>query len=129
MSPRRAHGSLEATVLRLLWADDEPQSSRDVRDALAAAGDELAATTVLTVLSRLEKKGLVERDPAMKTYRATKADPGETADSMAQVLDRSADRTAVLQRFTGALGAEDLAVLRAALGDGPAGSTGPRRAG
>lgn len=90
--------------------------SRDVRAALEADGDVLAQTTVLTVLSRLEKKGLVERDPASRTFRATHADPGESAVSMAQVLDRSEDRAAVLQRFTGALGADDLAALRAALG-------------
>jgi len=115
VSPRRAHGSLEASVLQLLWAQDAAQTGRQVRDALAENGDPLASTTVLTVLARLEKKGLVERDPATKAYRATTADPAETADSMTEVLGRSSDRTAVLQRFTGALGVEDLHVLRAAL--------------
>ncbi|PYY64437.1 transcriptional regulator [Curtobacterium sp. MCPF17_003] len=115
MSPRRAHGSLEASVLQLLWAQEAAQTGREVRDALAEDGDPLASTTVLTVLARLEKKGLVERDSTTKVYRATRADPAETADSMAEVLGRSSDRTAVLQRFTGALGAEDLNVLRAAL--------------
>ncbi len=115
MSPRRAHGSLEASVLQLLWAQGTPQTGRQIRDALAEDGDPLASTTVLTVLARLEKKGLVERDPASKAYQTTKADPARTADSMTEVLDRSSDRTAVLQRFTGALGAEDLHVLRAAL--------------
>ena len=57
----------------------------------------------------------MERDPATKAYRTTKANPAETADSMTEVLSRSSDRTAVLQRFTGALGSEDLDVLRAAL--------------
>jgi len=102
-------------VLQLLWAQDAAQTGRQVRDALAENGDPLASTTVLTVLARLEKKGLVERDPATKAYRATTADPAETADSMTEVLGRSIDRTAVLQRFTGALGVEDLHVLRAAL--------------
>ncbi|NQX25637.1 BlaI/MecI/CopY family transcriptional regulator [Curtobacterium sp. VKM Ac-2852] len=116
MSPRRAHGSLEASVLQLLWAQEGAQTGRQVRDALAKDGDPLASTTVLTVLARLEKKGLVERDPTAKAYRANRVDPAETADSMAEVLGRSSDRTAVLQRFAGALGAEDLDVLRAALG-------------
>ncbi|OIH92384.1 MULTISPECIES: BlaI/MecI/CopY family transcriptional regulator [unclassified Curtobacterium] len=115
MSPRRAHGSLEANVLQLLWARDAAQNGRQIRDALADNGDPLASTTVLTVLARLEKKGLVERDPVSRAYCATKADPAETADSMAEVLGRSSDRRAVLQRFTGALRAEDLHVLRAAL--------------
>lgn len=115
MSPRRAHGSLEAGVLQLLWAQGAPQTGRQIRDTLAEDGDPLASTTVLTVLARLEKKGLVERDPVSKAYQATKADPVETADSMTEVLGRSSDRTAVLQRFTGALGVEDLHVLRVAL--------------
>lgn len=124
MSPRRAHGSLEASVLQLLWAQDAAQTGRQVRDALAEDGDPLASTTVLTVLARLEKKGLVEREPATKAYRATAADPAETADSMTEVLGRSSDRTAVLQRFTGALGVEDLHVLRAALDGAGMGGVG-----
>lgn len=103
-------------MLQLLWAQEGAQTGRQVRDALAKDGDPLASTTVLTVLARLEKKGLVERDPTAKAYRANRVDPAETADSMAEVLGRSSDRTAVLQRFAGALGAEDLDVLRAALG-------------
>lgn len=128
MSPRRAHGSLEASVLQLLWTKGAPQTGRQIRDALAEDGDPLASTTVLTVLARLEKKGLVERDPALKAYQATKADPVETADSMTEVLGRSSDRTAVLQRFTGALGADDLHVLRAALNGAGMGGTGVDRA-
>ena len=116
MSPRRVHGSLESGVLQLLWAQDAAHTGRQVHDALAAEVGPLASTTVLTVLARLERKGLVERDPASKAYRATKADPAEAADSMTEVLGRSTDRTAVLQRFTGSLGADDLDVLRAALG-------------
>lgn len=128
MSPRRAHGSLEASVVQLLWAQDAPQTGRQIRDALAEDGDPLASTTVLTVLARLEKKGLVERDPVSKAYQATKADPVETADSMTEVLGRSSDRTAVLQRFTGALGAEDLQDLRAALNGAGMSGTGVDRA-
>lgn len=111
-------------MLQLLWAQDAAQTGRQIRDALAEVGDPLASTTVLTVLARLEKKGLAERDAVSKAYRATKADPARTADSMTEVLGRSSDRTAVLQRFTGALGAEDLHVLRAALDE-----AGPNAAG
>ncbi|QKS19428.1 BlaI/MecI/CopY family transcriptional regulator [Curtobacterium sp. Csp1] len=128
MSPRRAHGSLEASVLQLLWAQDAPQTGRQIRDALAEDGDPLASTTVLTVLARLEKKGLVERDPASKAYQPTRADPARTADSMTEVLGRSSDRSAVLQRFTGALGADDLQVLRAALSGAGMSGTGVDRA-
>jgi predicted transcriptional regulator len=115
MSPRRPHGSLEAAVLRLLWTQGSARTGRQIREALNADGDDLATTTVLTVLSRLQKKGLVEREPSSKAFRAARTDPVETADWMSAALGRSRDRTAVLQRFTGSLDAADLHVLRVAI--------------
>ena len=58
MSTRREMGSLEREVLMCLWASEDPMSPADVRLAL---GDGLAYTTVMTVLSRLWRKGMVER--------------------------------------------------------------------
>jgi predicted transcriptional regulator len=68
-------GELERAVMDLLWAGQEAATANTLRDLLAqstraeggAAGHEgkdLAVTTVLTVLSRLERKGLVERERA-----------------------------------------------------------------
>ena len=53
-------GELERAVVDVLWDAGEPMTARAVVEALP--GRELAVTTVLTVLSRLETKGLVRRD-------------------------------------------------------------------
>ena len=52
-------GELERAVMEALWSADTAVTARDVQDALA--GRELATTTVLTVLGRLERKGYVLR--------------------------------------------------------------------
>lgn len=65
-------GDLERSVMDLLWDSTEPLTANDLRDELAALGadaKELAVTTVLTVLARLEKKGLVERERSSRPHR------------------------------------------------------------
>src|SRR4029079_5797141 len=63
-------GQLERAVMERLWAADGPLTARAVQDGLATR--DLAPTTVLTVLGRLERKGLVarERDGRAHHYRA-----------------------------------------------------------
>jgi predicted transcriptional regulator len=59
-------GELEAAVLRRLW-DRGQATVRDVLEDLS--GDRvLAYTTVMTVMSRLEGKGILQRDLVGKTY-------------------------------------------------------------
>ncbi|WP_425307712.1 BlaI/MecI/CopY family transcriptional regulator [Ammonicoccus fulvus] len=53
-------GELESRVMDVLWRVREPSSVRDVHTELAIHRD-LAYTTVMTVLDRLAKKGLVSR--------------------------------------------------------------------
>ena len=49
-------GDLERSVMDLLWDAEQPLTAYDIKDAIEAnRGRGLAATTVLTVLSRLEK--------------------------------------------------------------------------
>jgi predicted transcriptional regulator len=64
-------GELEAAVMRQMWAR-EAATVRQVLEALRAAGRQIAYTTVMTVMSRLTTKGLLERDLVGKThvYRA-----------------------------------------------------------
>lgn len=69
MAPRRRRasaqhllGPLEYEVLSILWGSS-PASVGDVRERLnAPRDDELAYTTVMTVLSRLHDKGLLDRE-------------------------------------------------------------------
>jgi predicted transcriptional regulator len=53
-------GSLEAKVLGVL-EEEEEASVREVVDALNEQDEDLAYTTVGTILDRLHEKGLVER--------------------------------------------------------------------
>ncbi len=58
-------GSLEAAVLEQLWARPEGATPAAVHDALGA---DLAYTTVMTILTRLWKKGLVDREPQGRSF-------------------------------------------------------------
>lgn len=51
-------GALERAVMDQLWDQGEPQTVRQVHDGLRTER-ELAYTTVMTVLQRLARKGLV----------------------------------------------------------------------
>jgi predicted transcriptional regulator len=54
-------GELEMQVMGQLWADEKPLSVRAIHEVLSSER-ELAYTTVMTVLDRLAKKGLVLRE-------------------------------------------------------------------
>ena len=117
-------GELERTVMDLLWGTQEAMTANTLRDALALApagtaeGKELAVTTVLTVLSRLEKKGLVERerDTRPHRYRAVTSREDHTAELMHEVLVTAPDREAVLARFIGSVSESEASTLRRLLG-------------
>lgn len=109
-------GQLERAVMQALWDSAEPLSAYDVlpQVAAAASGKRLAATTVLTVLSRLEKKGFVSADRSARPHRytATASRADHVADLLHEALGETADRQAVLERFVGGVSAADAAVLR-----------------
>ena len=79
---------------------------------------ELAVTTVLTVLSRLEKKGLVERERGTRPhrYQAVSSRADHTAELMHEVLGSAPDREAVLARFIGSVSEGEAETLRKLLG-------------
>lgn len=116
-------GDLERTVMELLWATPESLTANELRDAIAEAplgeaGRELAVTTVLTVLSRLEKKGLVERERNSRPhrYKSVTSREAHTADLMHEVLVTAPDREAVLARFIGSVSETEAQTLRKLLG-------------
>ncbi len=68
MAPRRKDlGTGELEILSVLW-DEGPCTVRQVLDHLHAAGRNIAYTTVLTVLTRLENKGFVASDKKAVAY-------------------------------------------------------------
>jgi predicted transcriptional regulator len=111
MSDRRPMGSVEAEVLKALWATGAFTTPAEIRDTLSY---ELAYTTVNTVLVRLWKKGLVARERVGRgfAYRAKLSEGELTATRMYAELRRAQDRPAALTRFVGSLSKRDLAALR-----------------
>jgi len=109
-------GELERSVMELLWATDDTLSAYDLQEALADR--KLATTTILTVLSRLEKKDFVARDRGSRPhrYRAAATREAHMADLMHEVLGGASDRTAVLERFVGQVSPDEAATLRKLLG-------------
>jgi predicted transcriptional regulator len=113
---RRAAGELEAAVLAVLQDAGSPLSPGEVRERI---GGSLAYTTVVTILSRLHAKGVLERRKAGRAFLYTPVadQPGLAARRMARVLDGEADREAVLARFVSVLSDKDEELLRQMLGD------------
>ncbi|WP_312030180.1 BlaI/MecI/CopY family transcriptional regulator [Actinomycetospora sp. TBRC 11914] len=114
-----ALGELERAVMAQLWSADAPLTVRDVHDRLER---ELAYTTVMTVLGRLAKKGLVRQERDGKAYRYAAASSREqmAAELMLDALgDVGEDRTAALVAFVDRVGPEEAEALRRAL-DNPA---------
>jgi predicted transcriptional regulator len=89
-------GPLEMQVLGLL-SEGEPRSVAMIQEQLGAAGAELAYTTVMTVLVRLQKKGLAVRhkEGNRYLYAASRSGPA-VGEGMIERLRRTlfqGDRT------------------------------------
>lgn len=111
VSERRADGALETDILGVLWAASGPLTPAEVNDRL---GSGLAYTTVLTVLTRLWTKGLLERTRQGRAYAygALLSESELASQRLADTLASASDRHEVLARFVGRLPKRDLAALR-----------------
>lgn len=112
-------GELEKSVMEYLWSSDQWCTVRDVFASLADER-EIAYTTVMTVLQRLARKGLVEEQKSGRAYlyRPTASRSDLTAELMRDALDQTpadSDRRSALVRFVDNATAADLAALREAL--------------
>lgn len=119
-------GDLERSIMDALWASDAPLTANELQESLetgsaGVSGKQLAVTTVLTVLSRLEHKGLVMRDRSVRPhlYRASSSHADHTAELMHEILGASSDRSEVLARFLGQVSPEEAATLRGLLDSPP----------
>ncbi|HZG93045.1 MAG TPA: BlaI/MecI/CopY family transcriptional regulator [Pseudonocardia sp.] len=120
-------GELERAVMEILWSADEPVTARTVQDALGAR--DLATTTVLTVLGRLERKGLVTRARVGRAhhYRSVASREDHVAELMNDALDGAPDRGAALARFLGSIPHSERATLRDLLGRADPARSDPTR--
>lgn len=111
---KRADGALEHDIMAVLWAAREALLPAEIQARLP---NELAYTSVATVLGRLQTKGLVERRVAGRAfaYRATVDESGLAARRINEVLSSTSDRRAALVGFVGSLSKRDAKALRALL--------------
>lgn len=103
-------------MLGLLGAD--PASVQEIQEALARSGQELAYTTVMTVLGRLHEKGLLVRSKDGRRYlyrlgrRAPKVTRGIVARIQAALFPSDRARPILTLLDDEALSEEDLRALR-----------------
>jgi predicted transcriptional regulator len=104
---------MEALWDRTARSSGSASTARDVAATLPTH----AYTTVLTVLDRLTRKGLVERirDGRMHHYLPTGSRESYTAELMHEALAATSDRKAALVHFAETVSPDQAAVLRGVL--------------
>lgn len=66
-NPSKFLGQLEKEVMDVVWASSEPITVRTVFETIGKKR-KIAYTTVMTIMGRLSKKGLLKQEVAGKTY-------------------------------------------------------------
>ncbi len=102
--------------MEVLW-EAGPLTGKQLAQRLADR--KLAYTTWLTVLSRLERKGLLKRDRRGRahTYTPLASREDHIAVLMRQALGQAEDREAALQHFARSVTPAEAQALRRALED------------
>lgn len=115
MTRVREWGELESQIMNFLW---ESPAALSVSDIQAMFSDHTPAySTIMTTLTRLEKKGHVKRggpSPRKTTFEAVRTNEEQTVDDMVSVLNQANDREAALLAFAGNLDPRDVELLRSA---------------
>lgn len=106
-------GELEARVMEVLWDEGGWRTPREVREVLADER-QLAYTTVMTILVRLWKKGLLNRYKEGRSfvYRARHTREEWTAQRMGDLLGVADNRSEALSHFVAGMDKADLDQLR-----------------
>lgn len=121
--PARELTERELEVMHRFWAGGE-QTIAEARDALAAAGRDLAYTTVATLVRILTEKGYLEQtnDERPYLYRPIRSYEEVSGRLLGEVLDRvfQGSREQLLVRLVGQrrLTARERALLREILDEG-----------
>lgn len=108
-------GELERAVMDQLWAHPGGMLTHEIAAGLQPTP---AATTVLTVLTRLARKGLVTRVREGAAYRhaAVTSKEAFVAELMRTTLNDAGDPEAVLAHFVDTASAPEIAALWRVLG-------------
>lgn len=109
----RTLGELEERIMRLLWRRTKSATVREVHAALARQRD-LAYTTVMTVMERLWRKGLLRREARGRAFEYIPAmsEGAYTAKLMNELLAGTGDRRGALAHFVRGMRETDEAELR-----------------
>ena len=106
---------LARKIMSVFWSSDGNLTPREVGQQL---GTKLAYTTIMTVVVRLWRKGLLDRQRRGNAfeYRAIVDRNEAVAANMIDFVSRSDAPQAVLARFTDQLSERDRAALRRMIG-------------
>lgn len=101
----------------MLLAAEQPLAGGEIQARVNAQNPDtpmLSQTTILTILSRLQTKGLVTRTRTSRAYvyEPVTDRPGLAAREMSRVLDDEPDHQMVLARFVDTLSPQDEQALR-----------------
>src|SRR5699024_2269782 len=88
---RRNNGELENAVLTALWERGEPMAVAELQSAVSAPKP--AYTTMMTVLTRMEDKGLITRERVSRSLMISpvRSQAATAASRMSQTLRDSSD--------------------------------------
>jgi predicted transcriptional regulator len=117
MSRSKQQGELESAILETLWQSKKPLSSIQILEKLNTK-DDLALTTVLTVLSRLMDKDLVTREPGdgrAHLYQAKQSKAEHTASLMLTLVAESKNPALAFSHFANGLTTAQQNALRKSL--------------
>ena len=105
-------------MLATLWSAHAPLTAGEVQERLAST---LAYSTVVTILSRLHAKGMLEREQHGRAfaYRRSPTSPASPRGGCARCSMPSPTGSQVLARFVSDLSDEDERLLRRLLGECP----------
>ena len=112
----RGKGQLEGQVLAALWDAGRPVSSAEL---LASLEEDVALTTLLTVLARLTDKKLVERETGQGRgllFRASRSREEYAAEQLLKIVEGTDNPAMAFAHFAKGLDAKTLAALRETLG-------------
>src|SRR5204862_7174640 len=116
VNQRRPDGALEQEVLTQLWTLGRPATPAEVLEQL---NEDLAYTTVMTILSRLWQKRLVARKRRGRAfeYSPIVSEAELTARRMHESLSAASDPKAALLTFVGSLSGAQARALRSLLSE------------
>lgn len=109
---KRKNGELEAAVLDILWADSTGMTVSELQASFA--GTQPAYTTMMTVLGRMEDKGLIVRERRGRSLfiHPMNSRSDFVASTMTAALHGADDVKGVLAAFAGSLDNDELRILR-----------------